>query len=52
MLPERLNVMLVVHERQELTDSLDLRSIANEFRVTSDYTKTKIQKFRINSRSL
>ena len=44
MLQERLNVVMLMHVHQELTDSLDLKSIANEFRVESDYRKAKLPK--------
>ena len=45
MLQERLNAVMLLHMHQELTDSLDLKSIANEFHVRSDYRKAKLRKF-------
>ena len=44
MLQECLNVVMVMHVHQELTESWTW-SIANEFRVQSDYRKAKISKF-------
>ena len=52
MLQERLNRVMLIHVYQELIDSLDLKSIANEFCVRSDYRKTKIPKFWISTCSL
>ena len=44
ILQERHNAVMMMHVHQELTDSLDFKSIAKEFRVRSDYRKAKLPK--------
>ena len=36
-----LNTMMVLHIHKDLTDSLNLKSIGNDFISKSDYRKTK-----------
>ena len=41
MSQSRLNAMMVLHIHKDLTDSLNLKSIGNDFISKSDYRKTK-----------
>ncbi len=45
MLQERLNGVMILHIHKDLTDSLDLQSVGNDFIVKSDYRKSKYPKF-------
>ena len=44
MLQEHLNAVMMMNVHEELTDSLDLKSIPNKFCVRDDSRKTKIPK--------
>ena len=41
MLQERLNAAMTLHIHKDLTDSLDLKSLSNDFVAKSDYRKSK-----------
>ena len=45
MSQERLNSLMVLHIHKDLTDSLDLKFIVNEFRMKTDYRKAKFPAF-------
>ena len=45
MLQERLNAVMIMHVHKDLTETLDLPCIANEFCVKSDYRKNKFPRF-------
>ena len=45
MSQERLNHIMILHIHKELTDTLDLNYVGNEFRTKSDYRKAKFSTF-------
>lgn len=45
MMQERLNAVMTMHIHKDLTEAMDLLSIANDFCAKSDYRKNKFPKF-------